>query len=109
MGACLEAAEKMQARAGTAEAAPIYAAGETHFASSQAMLLELYADAYALLRARGEGATPVAEKQFWHELAGVHRFDAGQFVVLRTEHSLASFSYGSAPMGSCCRSGKICC
>jgi hypothetical protein len=100
MRTCLETAEKMQARAGPiVEAAPIYATGETVFASSQAMLLELFADAYVILRARGEGATPVEEPQLWKQLAGVHRFETGGFAVLRTDHSAASFSYGRAAMG----------
>jgi hypothetical protein len=104
MHVCLETAEKMIARPGNAsatnaESAAVYSRDETNFASSQAMLLELFADAYLLLRARGEGAPPVEEKQLWHDLADVYRFDAGRFAVLRTDHSVASFSYGRVPMG----------
>ena len=109
MRICLETAEKMLARgdgqggdrgggAGPG-AAGIYAEGETNFASSQAMLLELFADAYLLLRAHGEGPPPVDEPQLWQELAAVRRFDAGKFIVARTPRSVATFSYGRQVMG----------
>lgn len=93
---CLETAEKMLARN---KDGGIYASDETFFASSQAMLLELYADAYLFARSYGEGPAPVSETQLWKELAGQHVFEAGKFVLVRTDHSVATFSWGRQVMG----------
>ncbi|MEA2707551.1 MAG: hypothetical protein QOF78_152 [Phycisphaerales bacterium] len=96
MRLCLDTTEKMLARSADGG---IYADGETIFPSSQAMLLELFADAYLLLRASGEGPPPLDETQLWKELAGAHRFDAGRFIVVRSQKSVATFSYGRQVMG----------
>jgi hypothetical protein len=120
MRICLETTEKMLARHPTATTtnapapsatpgasapgpsttpAAIYADRETIFPSSQAMLLELFADAYLLLRAHGEGRPPADEKELWKWFTGIHRFDAGKFAVIRSESSVATFSYGRQIMG----------
>ena len=96
MRICLETAEKMLARSADGG---IYADGETHFASSQAMLLELFADAYLLMLAHGEGPPPVDEEALWRQLSGEHRFDAGHFLISRTPRSVATFSWGRKVMG----------
>jgi hypothetical protein len=94
----LDTTEQMLAR-NEGGAGGIYAPGETIFPSSQAMLLELFADAYLLLRAHGDGPVPMEEAELWKWLAGARRFDAGQFIVVRTETSVATFSYGRQVMG----------
>jgi hypothetical protein len=47
----------------------------------------------------GEGPAPIAEKDLWTQLAGNHFFSFGKFDVLRTDHSIATFSWGRQTMG----------
>ncbi len=77
----------------------IYAPGETIFASSQSMLFNIYADAYLILRSMGEGPAPISESQLWQQLSGNHLFTSGKFDVLRTDRSIATFSWGRQIMG----------
>ncbi|MCX6954603.1 MAG: hypothetical protein NTV51_20815 [Verrucomicrobia bacterium] len=94
--ACLATMKRMAARTPRGS---IYVAAETRLASDDAMALELPAHAYALMAQLGEGPDPVAESQLLTQLAGRHVFEAGKFAVLRTPHSIATFSWGAQVMG----------
>ena len=96
MRICLDTAERM---IGRSEAGGVYAEGETIFPSSQGMLLEGWCEAYLTMRAHGEGAAPVSAEELWRGFAGVHVFEAGKFALVRTEHSVATMSWGRRPMG----------
>ncbi|HEX8523891.1 MAG TPA: hypothetical protein VF669_16675 [Tepidisphaeraceae bacterium] len=93
---CLNTATKMISRDADGG---IYLDTETRFASSQSMLLDLYCEAYLILRAAGEGPAPISETQLWQQLAGNHLFSFGKFNVHRTDHSIATFSWGRETMG----------
>lgn len=77
----------------------LYLPTETKLASDDAMALELPAHAYALMAQLGEGPSPVTESQLLTQLAGRHVFESGKFAVLRTPHSIATFSWGAQVMG----------
>jgi hypothetical protein len=66
---------------------------------SQAMTLEWNTQAYLLMAERGEGAEPVPEPELWAALSGKHVFENGKFAMLRTPHSVATFSWGRQVMG----------
>src|SRR5947208_12258451 len=53
----------------------------------------------------GEGPAPVEEAQLW-KLSGVHVFEAGKFAVVRSEKSIATFSWGRQVMGMVMPLGK---
>jgi hypothetical protein len=93
---CLTTAEKMIARY---PGGGVYAPGETIFASSQAQALSWAAQAYLLMAGHGEGATPIPGDELWKQLAGNRLFQSGKFGVTRTDHSVATFSWGRQVMG----------
>ncbi len=93
----LDTCEKMQSR--PSQAGGIQPPDEILVNTSHGILFELYADAFLLLRASGEGPEPVTESELWKQLAGTHVFDSGNFVVARTDKSIATFSWGRQIMG----------
>jgi hypothetical protein len=101
----IETAEKMLERSSASRSPAgetgqgIHLADEVLVPASHSILLELYADVYLYLRALGEGPEPVDEAQLWKQLSGTHVFSAGKFAVLRTEKSIATFSWGRQVMG----------
>lgn len=78
---------------------PVYLPGETKLVSDQAMVLEYAAHTYALMAERGEGPAPVGESEFLSAQAGTRIFPQGKFAVIRTPHSIATFSWGAQVMG----------
>ena len=92
----LETAEKMAARNPNG---PVILPEETIFASSQHFILEGYARSYLVLLANGEGPAPVSEETLWSALKGLHVFDSGKLAVMRTDKSIATFSWGPQIMG----------
>src|SRR5262249_12292238 len=92
----LESAEKMLARH---PEGGVHLSTETIVATTHSVIVELYADAYLLMRASGEGPPPVEEAQLWKDLAGTYVFDFGKFAVVRNERSVATFSWGRQVMG----------
>ncbi len=93
---CLSTAEKMIARYPNGG---VYAPGETNFASSQALALSWTAQSYLLMAGQGEGPAPISESELWKQLAGNYNFENGMFCLARTDHSIATFSYGRHIMG----------
>lgn len=93
----IDTCEKMQSRSG--QAGGIQPPDEVLVNISHGILFELYADAYLILRASGEGPEPVDEAELWKQLAGTDVFDSGKFAVVRTEKSIATFSWGRQTMG----------
>lgn len=89
----------IQRMAARAPRGSVYLPSETKLASDDAMALELPAHAYALMAQLGEGPAPVTETQLRAQLAGRHVFASGQFAVLRTTDSIATFSWGAQVMG----------
>ena len=92
----LESAEKMLARGSKFG---MHFPDETIVATTHAVNVELYADPYLLLRAAGEGPPPVEEAKLWKDVSGTHVFESGEFAVVRSEHSVATFSWGRQFMG----------
>jgi hypothetical protein len=92
----LQTAEKMAARNA---AGPIVLPEETVFASTEHFILEGFARSYLLMLQDGEGPPPMEENAFWKSLLGLHRFDSGQFALLRTNKSVSTFSWGRQIMG----------
>jgi hypothetical protein len=78
---------------------PMVRKDETIFASTEHFILEGYARSYLLLLQSGEGPEPVSESQLWKSLDGLHVFESGKFALLRTEKSIATFSWGRQIMG----------
>jgi hypothetical protein len=69
------------------------------FASTQQFLFEGFARSYLLMLQSGEGPPPMDQAALWKSLLGLHRFDSGQFALLRTEHSVSTFSWGRQILG----------
>lgn len=92
----LQTAEKMAARN---PSGPIVLPTETQFASTQHSLFEGLSQSYLLMLQSGQGPPPMDENALWKSLLGLHRFDSGQFALLRTEHSVSTFSWGRQIMG----------
>jgi hypothetical protein len=92
----LKTAEKMAARNPNG---PIVLPEETVFASTEHFILEGLARSCLLMLQDGEGPPPMDENALWKSLLGLHRFDSGQFALLRTEHSVSTFSWGRQIMG----------
>ncbi len=57
------------------------------------------ADAYVLLRQVGPGPAPVAPAELWQQLAGNHLLPLDKLEVLRTDHSIATFSWNKQIAG----------
>lgn len=72
---------------------------ESNFASSDHMILDLPAKAYLLMAQFGQGPDPVPEPALWERVSGRHLYTEGEFGVLRTPHSVATFSWGRQVMG----------
>jgi hypothetical protein len=93
---CLETMRRMAARDPNGSIVlPI----ETIFPSTQALSLEWPAQAYLLMAQLGEGPEPVPPSRLWKEVAGRHVFESGKLGLLRTERSVATFSWGAQVMG----------
>lgn len=92
----LEVNELMMARSADGG---VFLPEEFKFPSSQSDTLEMYMAVFLAIAAKGEGAAPVDEATYWRDLSGVHLYEAGKFAVVRTEHSIATFSWGDQPMG----------
>jgi hypothetical protein len=76
-----------------------YAEGEDDGPITEDYLFENMANAWLVMAAHGEGPEPVPEDRLWRDLRGLYLFEAGKFGVLRTEQSVASFSWGAQVMG----------
>ena len=93
---CIETSEKMAARNPTGT---IVLPTETAFPSTQGMIFELDSFAWLLLSSRASTVQPTPEAQLWRELSGKFVYGSGKFGILRTPHSIASFSWGRQVMG----------
>lgn len=92
----IDTTERMMAR--NADSG-LFLSDEVLVPTSHAIPAELFADVYLLLRALGDGPAPVADDKLWPALSGKHVFANGNFAVLRSAHSVATFSWGSQVMG----------
>lgn len=79
--------------------AGVFLPSEFDFPSNQHFMLDMMSNAYLLLASRGPGPEPVPEDQLWRQLAGTYVFDSGKFAVIRSERSVATFSWGRRFMG----------
>lgn len=77
----------------------IYLPGENTFPSSEGLSGEWAAMAYLLMGQLGEGPAPVSDESLWKSLAGRRVFETGKFGILRTDHSVATFSWGQQALG----------
>jgi hypothetical protein len=93
---CVETAEKMSARHADGS---LFESDEVTVPTGYAIPAELFADPYLLLRAFGERSQAVSEQELFRHLIGIHVFDAGKFALVRSDHSIASFSWGEQVMG----------
>lgn len=92
----IDTAERMLARQ---PHGPIHLESEHNFASTQHLLLDMFANVYLVLASRGEGPDPTPERELWKSLSGVHQFDAGKFAIIRSTDHIATFSWGQRLMG----------
>jgi hypothetical protein len=93
---CIECTELMAARSPDGG---LNTPEEYFFPSTQHYTLEGLVSAWLLMAGHGEGPDPVSEEKFLGDMAGLHLFSAGSFGLLRTSHSVASFSWGRQVMG----------
>lgn len=92
----LQTAEHMMART---ENGGMFLPEEFSFPSTQAFTLEMYAMVHLLLKHTGDAVEPLPAEECWESLGQQSVFSAGKFGVMRTGHSIASFSWGDQPMG----------
>ena len=91
----LDCVEKMQARDPNGG---VYLAEEFSFSSTQQYVAEMLADVRHMLAEAGTGPKPVSESELLMTYSGRHVFETGMFALLRTPHSISSFSWGKQPM-----------
>ena len=72
---------------------------EFNFPSTQQFTLEMLSLMQHLVGAHGEPAPPVSEEALRKTQVGLHLFRAGKFGLLRTQNSIASFSWSRQVMG----------
>lgn len=93
----LETIEKMAARE---RDWGIYLPEEFFFPSTQQYILQTLGETWLMLRQYGGGPPPVGEDKLWGDvLAGRHHFPSGEFAVLRSSRSAATFSWSGKVMG----------
>jgi hypothetical protein len=77
----------------------IFMPEEYFFPSTQHGTLDMMAHIYMTHASRGCGPSPVSQEQFNKNYSGGHIYEAGKFGLMRTNRSIASFSWGRRVMG----------
>ena len=101
--ACLETAERMQARN---EDGCLYRPDEWFFPSSQHSIFQRLGLTYLLHRMFGPGPEPATWEEFDAHHNGLRHFEAGKMLCLRTPKMMASMSWGAVVMGEVALRGK---
>ncbi|MGI8905664.1 MAG: hypothetical protein ACR2IE_04140 [Candidatus Sumerlaeaceae bacterium] len=91
-----ECVERMRARD---DNGGVFLPEEFSFPSTQPFTLEMLALMFHAVGMLGEPVQPVSEETYRASVAGLHPFSAGKFALLRTQNSIASFSWGKQVMG----------
>jgi hypothetical protein len=92
----LDATEKMAARD---PKSTIVSPHKLLWPATESIIVENLATTWLLLSAHGEKVAPTPEDELWRELSGKFIFENGKFAVLRSPHTVATFSWGAQVMG----------